>query len=136
MIKILTGAGLLVVIVASAVALHHRHILSRQRSLSAYNAITSYHAKVVEAAASGQRYIPERGPDENLLEGDPGYAHLKRMAQVVQELSLRTSPPQKNSSYEACDTLVRHDLNLSFDPKHSYNMSMEIARTFCGRWLR
>lgn len=136
MFKALTAAGLLLVIVASIAVLHQRSVLSRQRSLNAYNALTSYHAKVIEASALGQRYIPERSPDEKLLEGDPGYEHLKRMTQVVQELSLRTAPSQESSSYQACDTLVRHDLNLPFDPKHTYNISMEIANAFCGRWLR
>ena len=132
MIKVLAGAGLLLVIVASAAAVHRHHVLSRQRSLSAYSAITSYHEKVVAAAAVGKRFIPERSPEENLFEGDPGYPHLKRMAQAAEELSLRATPLQENSRYEACDILARHDLNLPFDPKHSYTMSMEIAKAFCG----
>jgi hypothetical protein len=127
MIKFLAGIALVLVLVPCAWILHRRHVQSRQRSLNTYNSITTYHAKVIEAAALGQRFIPEHRPDEDLVVGDAGYDHLEAMLYAAQELSLR----EASGSYEACDMLARHDLNLPFDPNHNYKMTMEMAKLFC-----
>lgn len=132
MIKILTAIVLALVVVISTLAVRRSHARSRQRSLSTYNAITSYHKKTMEAPGSGAKFELELDASvNNLHEGDAGYYYLHRMARAAEDLSLREAPLPGISAYEACDMLARRDLNLPFDPKHSYTLPVDMARLLC-----
>jgi hypothetical protein len=113
MTKVLAGLFLLVVVLASMQALHWQSSTSRQRSVDAYNAINAYHERTQDSTAAETKYELEMDATVNRLrKNDVGYYRLRNMANAAEHLTLHNNPSNGYTQYDACDLLIRQELNL------------------------
>lgn len=133
MTKVWAGLVLLVVVLASIQALHWQSYTSRQRSMDAYNAINAYHEKTHDPTVSGTPYELEMDAAVNRLhKNDVGYYRLKNMPNAAEHLTLSNNPSNGYTQYDACDLLVRKELNMGPGQKHYDNLNVEWAKIMCG----